>query len=369
MMNDETTCRFVSSRGLLKSCQIRPNPPISSCATNLQYLTDFINDQDKYENSKSTSINHHSPVSIYVCCDALNIFVREFLPFIHVPFFLVCGDGDLTMFREAITSPNIFLMLIIGPYLCGFFSQNMAIHECREFLIDKITKLWFAKAPVFLDEKQQKVPTTLQDAISVYTGKLRQLPIGMDYHTIYTNPNHRWRAVCKYGGYDVGGEGTSPKEQEQILLSDIRRTMPSFYNREVKIYSNVMLCPDRFNDRITSVSTIPKQLLEEQTQFLPRTVTWKNMSKYAFVLSPFGNGMDCHRTWEALLCGCIPIIRTSVFREMFYGLPVLIVEKWSDVTPILLENTITEFKLKHEKNEFQYEKLTLAYYTKWFRTT
>jgi hypothetical protein len=127
-----------------------------------------------------------------------------------------------------------------------------------------------------------------------------------------------------------------------------------------------MLCPDRFNDRSTAVSTIPKRLLEQQTQFLPRTATWLNMANYSFVLSPFGNGMDCHRTWEALLCGCIPIVRTSVFRELFYGLPVLIVEEWCDITFELLTKTIQEFKEKHDNNEFQYERLQLSYYTKLF---
>ena len=29
-----------------------------------------------------------------------------------------------------------------------------------------------------------------------------------------------------------------------------------------------------------------------------------------FVLSPPGNGLDCHRTWEALLMGAVPIVLT-----------------------------------------------------------
>lgn len=372
-MSDETTCAFVSSRGLLKSCKIRPNPPISSCATNTQYLKDFIVNQERYEikyrdvSSKLDCIvkktDNVFPVSIYVCCDALNMFIREIMPFIRIPFYLVCGDGDLTVFKEAVSHPNHFLMLVLCPYLHGFFSQNMDISVCRDFLIDKITKLWFAKAAAMRDENQMKIPTTLQEAISFYTGKLRQIPIGMDYHTIYTNPNHRWRDRR----FDKDGNviGTSPKEQESIMV-EIRRTMRPFYKREFKIYSNVMLCPDRYDDRATAVSTIPKRLLEQQTQFLPRTGTWLNMANYSFVLSPFGNGMDCHRTWEALLCGCIPIVRTSVFRELFYGLPVLIVEEWCDITFELLTKTIQEFKEKHDNNEFQYERLQLSYYTKLF---
>jgi hypothetical protein len=90
------------------------------------------------------------------------------------------------------------------------------------------------------------------------------------------------------------------------------------------------------------------------------------MTEYTFVLSPFGNGLDCHRTWEALLCGCIPIVRTNVFNELFEGLPVLIVENWKDITLSLLQNTVIDFKVKHKQNEFQYEKLKLSYYTKWW---
>jgi hypothetical protein len=125
-----------------------------------------------------------------------------------------------------------------------------------------------------------------------------------------------------------------------------------------------MLCPDRFNDRISAVRAIPTEIISQQTGFIPRTQTWRNMLEYAFVLSPFGNGMDCHRTWEALLCGCIPIVRSSVFNELFEGLPVLIVDKWDDVSLRLLVHTIAQFKEKLDKNEFNYDKLRLSYYTK-----
>jgi hypothetical protein len=127
-----------------------------------------------------------------------------------------------------------------------------------------------------------------------------------------------------------------------------------------------MLCPDRFNDRIDAIREIPDELISQQTIFIPRTQTWRNMAEFAFVLSPFGNGMDCHRTWEALLCGCIPIVRSSVFNELFEGLPVLIVEKWSDISLQLLVTTLAHFKDKRDKNELNYEKLELTYYTKMF---
>ena len=57
------------------------------------------------------------------------------------------------------------------------------------------------------------------------------------------------------------------------------------------------------------------------------------MIKYRFIISPHGNGLDCHRTWEALALGCYPIIKSSPLDCMFEGLPVIIVNNWNEVTP------------------------------------
>jgi hypothetical protein len=350
-MSDETSCCFVSSRGLLKSCQIRSAAPRSSCPANLQYITEMIESQTNQLSSSTTL-----PVSIYVCGDAFQTFILDYAPRIQRPFIIVSGDGDKTMFRETVPNhPNAFVMFILNPLLRGLYSQNMDIRDCRYFLKDKITKLWNANASIFKTGNSYK---TLDDATQISLSKIRQIPIGMDYHTINENPNNRW--VSK------GEILPTPFSQEQSLIQNIRSIMAPFYTRKMQIYSNVMLCPDRFNDRASAISTIPATLLWQQTMFIPRIETWKNMTEYTFVLSPFGNGLDCHRTWEALLCGCIPIVRTNVFNELFEGLPVLIVENWKDITLSLLQNTVNDFKVKHKQNEFQYEKLKLSYYTKWW---
>jgi hypothetical protein len=301
-------------------------------------------------------VNISAPVPIYICSDAFQTFIIDYAPKIQTPFIVVSGDGDKTMFRETVPNkPNAFIMFILNPLLRGLYCQNMDIQDCRDFLKDKITKLWKANASVF---KTETAPKTLDDSIIEAILKLRQIPIGMDYHSISANPKHRWLSKGAYT--------TTPISQEQSLIQDIRTTMIPFYSRKILIYSNVMLCLDRFNDRVSATSRIPSKLIYQQTKFIPRIETWKNMTQFAFVLSPFGNGMDCHRTWEALLCGCIPIVRTTVFCELFEDLPVLVVEKWEDITPALLKQTVYEFKLKHQHNQFRYEKLTLEYYTSWW---
>jgi hypothetical protein len=50
-----------------------------------------------------------------------------------------------------------------------------------------------------------------------------------------------------------------------------------------------------------------------------------------FVLSPAGNGLDCHRTWEAMYLGAIPIVKDADWPFRNYDLPVLIVDNWHDL--------------------------------------
>jgi hypothetical protein len=54
------------------------------------------------------------------------------------------------------------------------------------------------------------------------------------------------------------------------------------------------------------------------------------LSTYAFVLCPEGGGLDpSPKAWEALLAGCIPIIRRNASSEGHAHLPVLFVDAWT----------------------------------------
>ena len=80
------------------------------------------------------------------------------------------------------------------------------------------------------------------------------------------------------------------------------------------------------------------------------------MSKYKFVVSPPGNGEDCHRTWEALYMGAYPIVIKSPIFDEFKDLPIIQVNNYSDVTYELLNSYLDK--------EYNYEKLYLPYWEK-----
>ncbi len=54
--------------------------------------------------------------------------------------------------------------------------------------------------------------------------------------------------------------------------------------------------------------------------------------KYMFVASPPGNGVDCHRTWEAMYLRSVPIVLRSSLTEHFasLGLPLCPVDSYAE---------------------------------------
>ncbi len=92
-----------------------------------------------------------------------------------------------------------------------------------------------------------------------------------------------------------------------------------------------------------------------------------DLKSHTFCLSPSGNGLDCHRTWESLYLGCIPIVRPFVKPtmklavgndSMYKDLPVIVVDHWSEVTADFLEEKFLEFREK----KFDYSKLYFSYW-------
>ncbi len=85
----------------------------------------------------------------------------------------------------------------------------------------------------------------------------------------------------------------------------------------------------------------------------------RDVARSQFVLSPRGGGLDCHRTWEAMLLGAIPVILRSAIDELYKGLPVAIVDNWHEVSRAFLIQTWRRMQGK----EYDWHKLFVDY---WF---
>lgn len=293
-MDEEHHRKYVCSRGILKACAIHSAQPMSSIKRVCGY--DF---------SKIATAT-----AMYICTSALRDFIDNYLPKLcNVKIILVTGDCDETCWMDIFESHADFVAFIERPQIIHWFSQNaIADHP-----------------------------------------KLTRIPIGLDYHTM----SHRVSAW---------GPQQTPAEQEAVLdqIAAAAAAAVPFWQRTPMCYANFQfLMTTKFGyDRQEALAQVPRHLVHYEPQPTHRAATWRTQSYYCFVLSPHGNGLDCHRTWEALVLGCIPIVKTSRLDPLYAGLPVLIVQSWTQVTPQLLKKTINEFKNK----QFNYERLQLAYW-------
>lgn len=73
------------------------------------------------------------------------------------------------------------------------------------------------------------------------------------------------------------------------------------------------------------------------------------LQNYAFVASPPGNGLDTHRTWEAMYQGCVPILLQSYLAEKYkdLGLPVWVVGSYKDL------DGLSEPELRERYSQFE----------------
>ena len=119
-----------------------------------------------------------------------------------------------------------------------------------------------------------------------------------------------------------------------------------------------LLCINTLKDKpFTYISGIYRYA----TKIQPFAQYLKELSEFRFVASPNGLGVDCHRTWEAMLVGTIPIITRSFLTEtiLFDDLPVLIIDDWSQITKEFLDEN---FK-KIMSRSYNLDKLQAQY---WF---
>ena len=130
----------------------------------------------------------------------------------------------------------------------------------------------------------------------------------------------------------------------EMFLNAIKN-IPPFEQRFSKIYLNFTVTNnpaerkpvvDYFREKPFAYFATPK----------PPIHYLEEMKQYRYVINPPGNGLDCHRTWEALLLECIPIMKHSLLDPILKNLPIIFVTDWSEVTPEFLEQKFLEIKTK-----------------------
>jgi hypothetical protein len=291
--------RLVGSYPIMSQCDIRSSNPQSSFIDH-EYLAQIPERIKAFQSGLN-------PPSIYICTNALPKFANEILGHIESPFILVTGDSDLPIDRSDLGSN--FDKIIESPFLIIWFAQNKAIEH----------------------------------------RKLHSLPIGLDFHSKWVDPQ-------------MWGEGFMlPALQELELRKALSESTP-WAEREPKAYCDWTFSLDR-GDRKECKELIELAACVFPQGSLSRTMAWQAQSHYSFVISPSGAGLDCHRTWEALALGCVPIVKRHPLSDLFDEMPVIIVDDWSEITQSFLKDQ----KIKLVSMQFDYSKVFLNFWTQKIR--
>ncbi len=146
------------------------------------------------------------------------------------------------------------------------------------------------------------------------------IPIGLENHNYFTNG--------------------VPADFEKLIASNLN----NFQDRSTLLVQAFSPHTNRKEREacIAVASHLDCKLLQHATPLEYRRV----LAESKFVLSPAGNGFDCHRTWEAMYLGAIPILRRAHWPFVNKNLPVLLVNEWDE----LLKLDLNEISVPQNPN-------------------
>lgn len=252
---------------------------------------------------------------IWIKSSFVRKFYKEALPILDYPCILVISDGD----ESFPSSHKDGIRLIESDKIKHIFAQNCDIvHK-----------------------------------------KVSPIPIGIDFHSLAMEA--KW-----------GEPRMTPKEQETYLKTLIATLEPTHLRKkkafvDFHLFDSIRLGPlKRYlewgEDRQTIFNRLkPTHLIDYPETPLRRSLLWKTKGNYAFSISPHGNGLDAHRTWEDLALGCIVIVKTSPLDPLYEGLPVVIVNNWNEITEENLDKWLLQYGDAFTNPSYR-EKLTSAYW-------
>ena len=284
--------KIVNKYGVAYSCDFYPNELVSDI--------EFIDTKD-YEDIYSGSV-------VYVISSALKDWFNKIYPELLIK--------------------NIKIILVTGDSVKSNPLESLEIDkdEFNKIKKEGIIYHWFCQN-CDIDSEDYVTP----------------IPVGLDYHTI-----HKKNYWGEFQTHNI------IQDIEMNFLS--RNKLGNFNDRKYDLFCDIHL---NLNNKSERTIAFQKSKDINNAFFvrerIKRSEYWKKMRLSKFIISPSGVGLDCHRTWEALALGVVPIIKSSNISKIFQELPVLIVDSFDELNDELLRS----YKL--EEN-YDLKKITLEFW-------
>ena len=151
--------------------------------------------------------------------------------------------------------------------------------------------------------------------VITYDNRVIPLPIGLS--------NSCW----EWGNLDIW---------DKVLQEDIDKDNFIYFNFEIDGGCRDEKRPDCYES--ISKQNIPWQSNKDMYTYV------RNLKSYKFNISPQGNGVDCHRTWEALYLKTVPIVDRNITTEHFSKLfPMVLVDDWKEFNIESVRDTYNDY--------------------------
>jgi len=189
----------------------------------------------------------------------------------------------------------------------------------------------------------------------MYHDKLEPLPLG---------PKWQWSSIKMFG--------EDKTTHRSLFLLHCMQPEKTFLNKSLKTKLLYLNISNTTSDELSYPFVRKTEGLRRRLKelFFSR-FSWSNdepfqnyiqsLSQYKFCLSPPGRGFDTHRTWEALMCGTIPIIESSCMDKLFVNLPVVIVTNWNIITEDFLNEEYEKIMKNADEKKYRFD-ICYTYY-------
>lgn len=290
------------------------------------------------------NVKYHYP-KIETCLNVMNLIIsKEFLS-----LFDINSDG----FCDRVgTSDSLYFSLY------SMFNMNATL-----FIVDGMEYEHRVHDESYWKQNHDKYESMPSELINHFIGNFFKYEINLlDWQRIFKDPRSliiqasSMKADDAWMPFPIGMHFTYPVESP-------KGTLIQFGN-----HSQTVLCALRdttdLSRRPTGKNrrTILKTLSSNgiYNSYINPATFYSSLPNFKFVISPEGNGIDCHRHYEALIAGCIPIIeRNPLIEEKYKGCPILYTDDYSEITPAYLQEKYEEMKNK----VYDFSCLFLGYYS------
>jgi hypothetical protein len=181
-----------------------------------------------------------------------------------------------------------------------------------------------------------KFPKWYGQNIVTASPKFSPIPIGLENDYVFNSIDKKNMLVR------FSNERSSVIPSKMLYVNHNIGTNPSERNKPYRIFNT------------SSWSTV-----EHSGGFDYQEHYYSKILDHFFMLSPPGNGIDCHRTWEILYLKRIPILRkVGRLEELYSDLPVVFIDNYEDISEEFLVRKYEEILDK----SFNFNKIKFLYW-------